>query len=529
MSMSQSPPPPPSPGGHQPGNRWWKLTIILTAVLAVVLSGTIYLLLDRRVDDLEQDLDATREQLEDEQSDGLLSQLTELLELLGLNELGNLDNLESLEDLDDLEGLEGLEDLESLEDLLGTGSGIDPILFECLSAGGLGNRLGGTSAIPDADLETQVTAMQDIIAQERGLAVTDDADIDFVSVDEVRRRAVERVEQELDAGRAAARSRMLAALGAVEPGFDLAQAQLDALESGVAGFYDSDTGQLVIGAQELDGIGVYVTTHELVHAAADDTFGLPDTAALEESAGADAAYAALSAVEGDASLYGQMFVSAHLPIDQLLSLQGESASSNEDLAALPHIIRRDLEFPYLEGMVFSCDLFLQGGWEAVDASYTDPPTTSAQILFPERYRAGEAAADVRDPAEPDGWEQLYTDTFGAADLLFLLEAPGGTPDHALDEPVERVRAWAGGEVTVWDRDGDTAVALILAERDEGSPLCQTVVDYYTLTFPEAQQHRNGSEFTFDGSEQSAVMNCLEGEEVALGIGPDVDTARAAIS
>jgi hypothetical protein len=66
------------------------------------------------------------------------------------------------------------------------------------------------------------------------------------------------------------------------------------------------------------------------------------------------------------------------------------------------------------------------------------------------------------PDAPSGWSQIHSDTFGAADLLFLLEAPGGDAAVTLDDPKDRVRAWAGGEIAMWDRDGDTAVANSLA-------------------------------------------------------------------
>ena len=39
-------------------------------------------------------------------------------------------------------------------------------------------------------------------------------------------------------------------------------------------------------------------------------------------------------------------------------------------------------------MNFACSLFSEGGWEAVDAAYDNPPATTVEILFPELYSAG---------------------------------------------------------------------------------------------------------------------------------------------
>lgn len=515
--MSDPTPPPPPPPSAPSGSRTtaWKVATALALAVGLVLAGVTYLVMDRRVDDARAERDAAREELAAaEESSGLGG----LEDLLGGSEGG-------LEELLGEGGLDGL--LGELGGDLGGLGDIDPILLQCLGSGGLG--LGGSDSIPDADVETQVAAIAQLVEEERGLPAGDDVDIEFVGLDEVQRRAVELTREELDPERAAVDSRLLAALGAVEPGTDLAQAQLDALDAGVGGFYDPETRQLVIGSEEMDGLGALITAHELVHAQADAAIGLPDQEAIAAESGSDAAYAALNAIEGDASLYSQQFVGQHLPFDQLLALQETSGQTSADLDALPHFIARQLEFPYVEGMTFTCDILLDGGWAAVDQTYATLPATTAQVLFPDRYRAGEAAADVRDPAGP-GWQQLRMDTFGAADLLFLLEAPGDDESAALSDPKDRVAAWAGGEVTVWGDGDDTALALVLADRgDEGAtPLCDTVTEFYAAAFPDAEATEEGGRTVYTGTDQSAVVAC-SGAEVALGVGPDPQTAAAAIS
>ncbi|MBB5785921.1 hypothetical protein [Jiangella mangrovi] len=516
--MSTPPPPPPpspqparSPSSAAP----WQIATVVALAVGLIIAGLVYVVMDQRADDLRAERDDARRQLAEaqEESEG------------GSGGLGGLEDLLGGED-----GLGGLEDLlGGLGDLEGMGD-VDPILFECLGAGGLGLGGGGES-IPDGDVETQVAAIAQLVEEERGLPAGDDVDIEFVSLDEVQRRAVEITREDLDPERAAVDSRLLAALGAVEPGTDLAQAQLDALDAGVGGFYDPETHQLVIGSEEMDGMGAFITAHELVHAQADAALGLPDQEAIATESGSDAAYAALNATEGDASLYSQQFIGQHLPLDQLLELQELSGQTSADLDGLPHFIARQLEFPYVEGLTFTCDVFLDGGWDAVDATYDQVPATTAQILFPDRYRAGEAAVDVRDPAGPgEAWQELRSDTFGAADLLFLLEAPGDDESVARSDPKELAAAWAGGEVTVWG-DGDrTAVALVLADRgDEGAaPLCETVTDFYAAAFQDADAAEEGGRTVFTGPDQSAVVAC-SGSEVALGIGPDAQTAAAAVS
>src|SRR5690606_31207079 len=138
-------------------------------------------------------------------------------------------------------------------------------------------------------------------------------------------------------------------------------------------------------------------------------------------------------VEGDASLYSQRFITDRLALGAMLALQATSDQTAADLAELPHVVSRSLQLPYVEGLTFTCKVFLDGGWRAVDRTYAKLPTTTAQILFPDRYAAGEEAVPVAAPAGPAGWVEVYDDTFGAADLMILFEAPGGDPEAALDD------------------------------------------------------------------------------------------------
>jgi hypothetical protein len=469
------------------------LAIIVTLAAALVGAGAAYLIMDQRVDELERDLEqSTAQPSDDSQSDDEPDDLGSLMDEFG-----------------DLLDEDTLADSPSDE------------LTQCLMPA-----MTDRGELPDGDLTTQVDAIEDQIGADRGFGNAD-YDIEFTTIEEVQERVVEMTEDELDVDEAADDARVLGALGAIDPSLDLAQAQLDALDEGVGGFYDPDTRELVIGSETMDGLGTLVTSHELVHAMADSTLGLPDTEEIADEIGADAAYAALSAIEGDASLYSQQFISQNLSLEDLLSLGMESleAQGNSDL---PHFVQRSLEFPYVEGLEFTCVMFLDQGWDGVDATYDKVPATTAQVLFPDRYQAGETAIDVRSPAGQDGWDLIESDQMGAADLLFMFEAPGDDVAQALSDPVDRVSAWAGGELHAWNVDGDIAVAMTLADRGEATPLCESLVEYYAAAFPSATATTSGAETTFDDSDQAAVIAC-DGDEAALGIGPDLVVAEAAIS
>ncbi|MGH2683672.1 MAG: hypothetical protein ACRDIX_10610 [Actinomycetota bacterium] len=325
--------------------------------------------------------------------------------------------------------------------------------------------------------------------------------------------------------------RALAILGAIPPDIDLKETLSGFVAEQVAGFYDPDTGDLVVlgSAGRLDPVEKVTLAHELDHALTDQALGIP----LEEPpppGAEDSALAVRALAEGDATLTMAMFAARSLSYEEQLSINLSSfpdQGSLTEIAQVPHYLARSMLFPYLEGLLFVCDLHVEGGWEAVNDAYLDPPTTSAQILFPERYEAGEEAVDPRDPGGlPAPWRRSEVSAFGAADLLFLFEAPGGDPAEALEGPLDLAAGWAGGEMHLWRRGEDSALGVALVQRPQERSLCDAVARWYGAAFGgQDGGARAGETLALDGGAQDAVLRC-SGADVRLGIGPDLTAARA---
>jgi hypothetical protein len=434
--------------------------------------------------------------------------------------------------------------LDRLGELLGGGGG----------AGGLGDLLGGdaaacTQALADAapdvlgglfggagqdgggDRRGQVRSIARTVQRLRGLRFKRLPAPRFLSPAALGRRVAASVAAYPDA-RADADSRALVALGALPAGANLKRLQAKALGGSVAGFYDPDSGELVVGspsgAARLGPAERVALAHELEHALADQNLRLPATAERPPPGQADAALGALALVEGDATLTMQQYSLAKLGLGDQLSILSEALPAQGRLDGLPAHLGQRLTFPYLQGMTFVCRLYADGGWASVNRAYDRPPTTSAQVLFPDRYAAGEAAVDLRDPpAPPAPWRRAGRETFGAADLLWLLQAPGGQRGRALDRPLDRVAAWAGGELATFTDGARTGVGLALAERRGSSGLCQSVQAWYQAAFPDSRQEAAGPGEVMVRQSRTgrAVLRCPAGE-VRLGIAPDPAVAAA---
>lgn len=424
---------------------------------------------------------------------------------------------------------------DPLDDLLGGGA-IGPELIECLAPAG-GGPLGGGGLGGDIDGDTpqeQIDQIERLVIEERALEPRGEIEPEFLSSEAIADRVEELIAEEYTPELADADGRILAALGAVRPGTDLAALQRELLAGQVVGFYDPDTGELVVeqARGELDGITKTTLAHELGHAIVDQAIGLPEAATAETGVGdADASLAAAALVEGDASLLMQRFALSHLSVVEQLGMAGQAAGPEaEALARAPSFVRDQLIFPYLTGLEFVCALFRDGGWDAVDRAYEDPPDSTAEVLFPDRYRAGEDPVAPAAPSAPGpGWTQARSDSIGAADLLALFRAPGDDTTAALSAPRERAGAWNGGTLVLWTRGDDTAVGVRLESRDGADPhLCRSMRAWYRAAFPEAEQIAlAGAELALDGARQDAVLTC-EGATVTLGIAPDA-TAAARIA
>ncbi|MCC5947956.1 MAG: hypothetical protein JJT89_05825 [Nitriliruptoraceae bacterium] len=517
------------------------VALIASSALAVVQTRAVSER-DERIEALEADLAALRaevDQLERDLEDartsggsplgGLLDGLLggELDGLLGGDLDGLLGDLFGAPDDGDEPSAGGFDGLLG-ELLAGTPPGAACLVPAADDAGGLGGLLdgllGGSSATDDLDELVEEVAAQ--VADLRELSWDSDVEVTVLDDEAIRARLAELTEPDEDAlARLRAQEALLISLGAVEPGTDLLELQQDLLGDSVAGFYVSATGETVVRADPDRPLGPadrITLAHELDHALTDQVLGLPDRQAPPLVDDRDADLAALAVIEGDATLIMQQWASAHLSLTDQLSIAFDPAVAAEAdvLDELPPAIVADLLFPYTAGLDWVCDTVLDGGWAAVDAAYATPPTTTAQIL------TGEALdpVDTEVPGDPGSDATvLGGTTFGAADLRFQLQAPGGDRSRALDDPDAAVRAWGGGSSISWSTPDGPAAGIALHDRSDDEVLCSTVTEWAAAANPDARTTSRSDGVVFEGA-RSAAVRC-EGSTVTVGLAPGTTRAE----
>lgn len=331
---------------------------------------------------------------------------------------------------------------------------------------------------------------------------------------------------------------ILRMLGAVRGGWlDLRKLAISGTASNLLGLYVPGTNELLVrylsNTRTLSPAEEVVLSHEMEHALADQEFDLPTSERIKLRN--EDARAAMSAVmEGDASVIERQFVHSSLTDVQRQDYRSDPAltSIGNVHGASPTLRSPYLEdqagFPYSFGTAFVCGVLERDGWKGVNALYKRPPQSTAEVLFPDRYENEEHPKDPRDPRAPRGWKEQPVESFGAADLMSMFAAPGAYKSHSMDDPYDRARSWAGGEVHVYRRGPEAALALDLVEYPDGLyGLCDSVEAWYRVAFPinDELKETPGERFAIENRWGTAVLRC-DGDDVRLGIAPSLGTARA---
>ena len=406
-----------------------------------------------------------------------------------------------------------------------SGTGVD--IASCIRGA------GGAPAPADerqtADQSEFITILSGQLEVLRQLRFDHPVDAEFLPGPKIEKRIGELVDSEpqpvedSDAG-----ARLLAAVGAIKPSQDPEKIQRQALQGQVAGLYVPKTEELLVRSGKEIGINDTITVvHELDHALTDQALGgIREDFGNGPSAGErSGAYSAL--VEGDATIAMEAYLLRHGSFnDQLDSVSelGPAQKAQKDLETYPYYFQRQLLYPYVEGLNFDCALYEKGGWDAIDKAYADPPETTAEVMFPERY--GEKPKTPPAPISPGpDWKRELRTEVGAADLEWLFAAPGDDQAKSLAEPRQAAAAWDGGQATLWSRGSQSAVAISLRSREPGYGLCHSIGEWYAAFGGEPNRDPAVSkEVRFHGDDSSAELRCSSRGVVRLGIGPTPSVA-----
>jgi len=248
---------------------------------------------------------------------------------------------------------------------------------------------------------------------------------------------------------------MMFALGTVPPDFDYERSLMELMTAQLAGFYEPKDKTMYLSADLAPSERKMTLDHELVHALQDQYFGLGSL--LDYRADASDSQSAVHALaEGgatsamlDAMLAPKGKRATDLP-DNAVGIEARGSIELSPAAAkVPDILKRSIVSAYVDGIRLVHWARRRGGWAAVDALWAHRPTTTEQLLHPEKLLAHEVgdsiAVPLPDPAGPS--KVLYHDVEGEQSVRLVFE--GWMPRA---KAAKAASGWDGDRVAVF-RDG----------------------------------------------------------------------------
>ncbi len=254
-------------------------------------------------------------------------------------------------------------------------------------------------------------------------------------------------------------------------GAELMQAEVQRLLATMPAYYQADRRALVFTTNEFNELSDpdYLLAHELAHAWRDERL---DLAAFVDgmAATSEGARIAQCLLEGEAELIA-LAVSASRRESDLASISPETSGND-----VIHMLLGDSgALPYTAGRRLALTRYRSGGWASVDALFAAPPSSTEQIIHPEKL-----GLDLPRQIPAPVWQvddapaHVHSDTLGELGLIAWLTQLGGEV-----QPVRQAAlGWDGDALHLYRDDGDLTLLVWRSvwDRREDAQQAQAMLD-----------------------------------------------------
>ena len=296
----------------------------------------------------------------------------------------------------------------------------------------------------------------------RGLKFKKQVPMEVVGDEATRKHALQRLE-DLQAKDALDNEIEAYRILRMVPDGNVMESVLGALEEQVGGFYDPSKKTFFLLDDMPSGMQPALIAHELTHALEDQYYDL-DARLRDSTKDEDLSFAVSAVHEGSATLVMTMYAkealeSGKVKQDDFTAFAQTEAGRGDKLAALPAVLYRQLIGTYVLGTNFITrgkgpygDKFPTADLKRL---YKDGPTSSEQIIHPERYwqyRDRPQAVDVGKAGKllGEGWTRVADGTFGELTLAVL--AGASTPNSFATAWAVGSSGWTNAAATGWGGD-----------------------------------------------------------------------------
>jgi len=406
-------------------------------------------------------------------------------------------------------------------------------------------------------IRKSVPRLKKALVELRKLPFKREVTVHYQSDADFRKFVLGELEKELPDAKAAEISRLYLRLGLVPKGYDLKKSFTDLFASQALAYYNPKTDAFYVLKTKMPAMMIDPSVlHELQHAIQDQHFGLDKLTAMAETQGEDDRVTALKFLfEGEATylmtVYSvknqglgadmaetQIRMIANLDREQMAQMEraqlpmlgeaGKSMKSALDARdKAPRYLYRTLVDPYYKGAAMVMAVKKHGGWKAIDALFRNPPTSTEQVLHPEKLM-GE-----RDEPTPLGLPDLAS-AFGAgwskcqSNCLGELGFQTVFRDQLGDAQSRACAGWDGDKIQSYEVDGAKKAATVwVSTWDSVKDAREFASAYKKLLFKKYGQSalkvKEGVlAFAKDGEEH---LMTLRGQDVLVIEGAPVGKAR----
>ena len=314
------------------------------------------------------------------------------------------------------------------------------------------------------EIREQMDGIQEEVVTLRGLQSTGPVARALLSPEALRQYVTDDFLVDYTEAEARDDARTLALLGLMQPDYDLFNLYMELYSEQIAGFYDDELKQMFV----VQGAGFHGTerityAHEYTHALQDQHYDLRNGLGFNDEAcelDSERCAAVQALLEGDATLLEERWLLTYATdqdYQDLLDFYDTLESPVFDSA--PQFLQDDFIFPYQSGRAFVEHFFLDGGFAAVDAVYADPPSSTEQILHPERYPSDRPikleAAELLESLG-SGWREIDRDVVGEWYTQLTLRE-----QLSVEQAAPAAEGWGGDYFLAFHHDEQDLGALVL--------------------------------------------------------------------
>ncbi len=329
---------------------------------------------------------------------------------------------------------------------------------------------------------SQAAGIASELAMISGMNLHHPVPCDLISKQKVNEFLKKRVKEATTPEEIRAEELTLKKFGFVPPDFDLEKSTVDLLTEQAAAFYDYDKKKLFVTETTSPETESPVLAHELSHAIADQNFNLGKFIRQGRKSD-DGATARLAVMEGQATWLMSEYLARKLgqslknspSLVRMMSALSDSSGQYPVFDNAPLYLRETLIFPYTKGMLFQQAVIEKDGDKGFAEVFRRPPTSTQQILHPEKYfqAAQPVTPDLPDPKLPRGFKSLVGGSLGELDHEVLLEQFAGKA--AADEIGPH---WSGSDFELRENKKEGRVVLLYAVQWDSPEMAHRYFEAY---------------------------------------------------